>query len=223
MMKLLLITTLICLLIPVYVYAGYPLILWVLTRFKPSLQIEQRDDYPSVTLIVSCYNEADVIREKLQNCLALDYPPESIEFIVVSDGSEDSTDEVVQEFSGQGVRLLRQEGRLGKTIGLNMALTHVTSEIVVFSDANAMYSADAIKRLTGHFANDSVGYVVGAALYTDGGSGGSAHSEGLYWRYELAIKQMESNLHSVVGGDGAMYAIRTKLWEPLQQLSLIHI
>jgi len=204
-------------LVPVYVYIGYPALLWIFTRGKPAITHIREDRFPSVALIISCYNEAEVIREKLQNALELVYPEELLRIIVVSDGSDDGTDELVREFTDTRVKLIRQEGRLGKTMGLNLAMEQVSEEVTVFSDANAMYAPEAIAKLVRNLADPSVGYVVGAALYTDGSSGASAQNENLYWRYELAIKSMESRLHSVVGGDGAIYAIRTELWEPLQQ------
>ncbi|WP_246123324.1 glycosyltransferase [Marinobacter maritimus] len=216
-MTLVLLFTLLCLAVPVYVYFGYPAILWLLTRGLPDITHRRGDQKPSVALVISCYNEEDVIREKLQNALELDYPQELLQIIVVSDGSEDGTDDAVREFEREGVVLIRQEGRLGKTMGINLAMEQITADITVFSDANAMYASDAISKLVRNFADLDVGYVVGAALYTDGNQSASAHNENLYWRYELAIKAMESRLHSVVGGDGAIYAIRTKLWEPLQQ------
>lgn len=216
-MTFVLLLTILCLLIPIYVYVGYPMLLWLLTRFKPAFTHLREDAFPSVALIISCYNEADVIRAKLRNSLGLDYPDELIKVIVVSDGSNDGTDDLVRDFSDEGVTLIRQEGRLGKTMGLNLAMEKVSAEITVFSDANAIYSPDAILKLVRNFADPEVGYVVGAALYTDGDQGSSAQNENLYWRYELAIKSMESRIHSVVGGDGAIYAIRTELWEPLQQ------
>ena len=211
MTVLLVLITLLCLLIPVYVYAGYPALLWLATAGRKTTNHRQEDITPSVTLIISCYNEAGVIHEKLENALALDYPADQLTIMAVSDGSDDGTDDIVREFANKGVILIRQEGRLGKTMGLNLALEQITSEITVFSDANAMYAPDAIRKLVRNFADDEVGYVVGAALYTDGDEGASARNENLYWRYELAIKAMESRLHSVVGGDGAIYAIRTIL------------
>jgi cellulose synthase/poly-beta-1,6-N-acetylglucosamine synthase-like glycosyltransferase len=217
MIFLLMFTTLFCLLVPFYVYVGYPLLLWMLVQIKPALTHRREEITPPVTLIVSCYNEAPVIAEKLDNALSLDYPKDQLRIIAVSDGSDDGTDAIIKGYEAQGVQLIRQEGRLGKTMGLNLAMEQVSGDIVVFSDANAMYEADAIRKLVRNFADDEVGYVVGAALYTDGKEGASAHNENLYWRYELAIKAMESRLHSVVGGDGAIYAIRSALWEPLQQ------
>lgn len=217
MMVLLVLFTLLCLVIPVYVYAGYPALLWLVTFGRKTTTHRQEDITPSVTLIISCYNEAGVIREKLENALALDYPADQMTIMAVSDGSDDGTDDIVREFASKGVILVRQEGRLGKTMGLNLALEQLSSDVTVFSDANALYAPDAIGKLVRNFADEEVGYVVGAALYTDKDSGASAHNENLYWRYELAIKAMESRLHSVVGGDGAIYAIRSHLWQPLDQ------
>ncbi len=216
MTVLLILITVLCLLVPVYVYLGYPLILWLLALVVGRTRQPTGSPTPSVTLVISCYNEADVIRKKLENALALDYPPGQLQIVVVSDGSDDGTDEIVGEFEEDGVLLIRQEGRLGKTMGLNLAMESISTAFTVFSDANAMYAPDAIRNLVRHFTNEYVGYVVGAAFYTDGDAGASARNENLYWRYELAIKTMESRLHSVVGGDGAIYAIRSHLWEPLQ-------
>lgn len=218
-MSAILFATVVCFLIPVYVYLVYPVLLKVLslfTRVEP-LAVQTDDQLPSVTLIISCFNEANVIDEKLQNALDLDYPKDRLTVLVVSDGSDDDTDSIVKGFADQGVQLIRQEGRLGKTMGLNLAMESVDSDITVFSDANAMYAPDSIRKLVTHFQRSDVGYVVGAALYTDADSGASARNEGLYWRYELAIKLMESRLCSVVGGDGAIYAIRSSLWRPLDQ------
>jgi cellulose synthase/poly-beta-1,6-N-acetylglucosamine synthase-like glycosyltransferase len=213
MTTIILISTLLSLFIIVYVYAGYPLLLSFLNltlKRKPKIQ---DDSYlPNVTLLISCYNEIDIVAEKIKNSLAIDYPQNKLEIIIISDGSDDGTDDVAKSFSSEGVKLIRQEGRLGKTSAINLAMESVTSDIVVFSDANAMYSPDAVKKLVRNFASSEVGYVVGAALYTDGKTSAAAASEDIYWQYEIKLKTMESNLHSVVGGDGAIYAIRRNLF-----------
>ena len=218
MIGLVLLITILSAYLVVHVYIGYPLILWCLTKLtKGKSHIIDEGYRPSVTLLVSCYNEIDVIEEKIANCFALDYPTDKLNFIVISDGSDDGTDEAVAALSNERLSIIRQEGRLGKTSAINLAMESVSSDIVVFSDANAMYQPDAILKLVRHFADANVGYVVGAALYTDGEQSTAAASEDLYWRYEIALKKMESSLHSVVGGDGAIYAIRRNAYIPLEQ------
>jgi len=208
--------TILCLILPCYVYVGYPLLLWILNKIVKAKSVQRADITPEVALMVSCYNEADVIRAKLDNCLALNYPKDKIKIIAISDGSDDGTDEIIKEYEGLGVCLIRQEGRLGKTSGLNLGVAATSADIIVFSDANAMYDSNAIRMLTRNFNDPKVGYVVGAALYTDGDNNSAAKSEDTYWKYEVFLKQLETQLHSVVGGDGAIYAIRRELYEPLQ-------
>ncbi len=217
MITLLIVITVTALFIPVYVYIGYPVLLIILDKLAKCKALMIADIEPSVSLIVSCYNEVDVIEQKIRNCLALDYPLQQLEVIFVSDGSDDGTDERVKQYRSEGIKLIRQEGRLGKTLGLNLALAEAVGEMVVFSDANAMYKADAIKKLVRNFHDPSVGYVVGAAIYRDEEESSSGASENAYWQYEMFIKKIESKLHSVVGGDGAIYAIRKSLYESLDQ------
>ena len=205
--------TLLSFTIIVYVYIGYPMVLKVLTLIIPKNKVLFDEDFlPEVSLLISCYNEVDVVDEKIQNSFDIDYPKDKITIIIISDGSDDGTDEIAKNYASQGVKLIRQEGRLGKTSAINLAMEQVTSDFVVFSDANAMYEPSAIKKLIQNFVDEKVGYVVGAALYTDGKTSAAAASEDIYWKYELALKTMESNLHSVVGGDGAIYAIRKHLF-----------
>ena len=214
-MTLVIIITILSILIPCYVFVGYPLLLVLLSKLVKGKVVEKAQISPSVSFIVSCYNEVDVIRKKIENCLNLDYPNEKIEFVFVSDGSDDGTDEIIQEYKSSGVRLVRQEGRLGKTSGLNLAMTDLDTEIIVFSDANAIYAEDAVRQLVNNFNDPAVGYVVGAALYVDTDSSSASASEDSYWQYEMFMKNLESRLHSVVGGDGAIYAIRRELYKPL--------
>ncbi len=201
----------------VYVYAGYPILLALLARLFP--QENSRSDRFSAraSLLISAFNEAQVIGEKVENSLALDYPQGQLEIIVISDCSSDGTDEIVSGYGSRGVRLLRQPQRLGKTEGLNLAVPQAKGEILVFSDANAIYQRDAVQQLVAHFVDKEVGYVVGNARYRQiEGQVASAESEGLYWRLETWLKQKESEFGSVVGGDGAIYAIRRELFTPLR-------
>ncbi len=200
-----------------YIYFGYPLLIAFLARFFPRRTASaETADFPFVTLIVSAYNEQAVISEKLENSLALAYPPDRLQILVVSDCSTDGTDEIVLSFAERGVRLVRQPERLGKSAGLNLGVQVAGGEVLIFSDANAIYQSDAIRHLVKHFSDENVGYVVGNARYVESSAlVSSAQSEGLYWRFETWLKKKESEFGSVVGGDGAIYAIRRALFFPL--------
>lgn len=198
-----------------YVYAGYPAALWVLAAIGGARRVHTGADLPTVTLLISAYNEDDVIAAKLENTLSLDYPPERLQILVVSDASDDQTDAIVASFESRGVTLLRMPERSGKTLGLNAALAEATGAVVVFSDANAMYERDAVRMLVRNFADAEVGAVVGESGYT-APSRESQRSEGAYWKYETFIKRYESILGSVVGGDGAVYSIRRSLFVPMR-------
>ena len=198
----------------VYVYVGYPLLLYVIARSRSEKIPAEPVDLPSVSLLISAYNEEACIAEKLRNSLSLNYPPGKLEIIVISDASSDATDAIVGEFDDEGVRLLRMQDRSGKTLGLNAAVEQASGDIVVFSDANAIYDSDAINALARRFVDPGIGAVIGEQKYVDGDSE-SGKNESLYWRYETAIKELESAWGSVVGGDGAIYAVRSDLYEPM--------
>jgi cellulose synthase/poly-beta-1,6-N-acetylglucosamine synthase-like glycosyltransferase len=200
-----------------YVVAGYPLLMRLLVAVRGARPVRQADITPALSFVISAYNEADVIREKLENALGLDYPADRREIVVISDCSDDGTDDIVREFSGRGVRLLRQDERKGKTAGLNMAVPLLTGDIVVFSDANAIYNSDALRKLVRNFADERVGYVTGEARYQIGGAAAADAGERVYWNYEIELKRLETQLGSMVGGDGAIYAIRRPLWRTLPQ------
>ena len=200
----------------IYIYIGFPILLFVFSKLIRCNKISKAHNRPSVTLLISCYNEEDIIGDKIFNSLNLEYPANKLEIVVISDGSTDRSDSIVMEFEKNGVRLIRQEGRLGKTCGLNLGMSQIKNEIVVFSDANAMYEKTALIHLVENFNDTKVGYVVGRALYAEANSTSAGLSESSYWNYEIWIKKLESKIHSVVGGDGAIYAIRRELYEPLR-------
>ena len=201
----------------VYSYAGYPVVLGLLAKLAPrKTSAIDFSELPTVTLLISAYNERPVIAAKIENSLALDYPKDRLEILVISDCSDDGTDEEVQRFASAGVRLVRQNERRGKSAGLNLGVAQARGQILVFSDANAMYHADAIRQLVPHFADPQVGYAVGNARYIEKASDTqAAEAEGLYWKLETWLKKKESVFYSVVGGDGAIYAIRRELYRPL--------
>jgi cellulose synthase/poly-beta-1,6-N-acetylglucosamine synthase-like glycosyltransferase len=198
-----------------YVLVGYPLLLRLLVAIRGPRTVQQADILPGVSFIISAYNEAAVIRGKLENALAFDYPSAKREIVVISDCSDDDTDEIVKGFADRGVGLVRTPAREGKTAGLNYTIPNLTGEIVVFSDANAMYEPDALRMLVRNFADPTVGYVTGEARYLKTGEAAADVGERAYWGYEMQMKRLETQLGSMVGGDGAIYAIRRSLWRPL--------
>jgi len=207
----------ICVTLILWVYAGYPFFLLLVTRLTKGQPVRRNAITPPVTLIISAYNEGRVIRRKLENSLALDYPRDRLEIMVVSDGSDDDTDGIVKEYASRGVRLLRMRERGGKTVGLNAAVPQARGEIVIFSDANALYHRLAVRNLVRNFADPEVGCVTGESRYEiEENAADSTASENLYWRYELALKKMETKIGSLVGGDGAIYAIRQSLFRSMR-------
>ncbi len=197
----------------VYAYLGYPLVLKILSYFI-SVPVKKAAFNPLVTLIISVYNEENVIAEKIENSLTLDYPKDRLEIMVVSDSSTDRTDEIAKEYECQGVKTLRIEGRLGKTSCLNKAVPEAKGEIIVFSDANSVYDKSAIEEIVANFADRSVGCVTGYTKYFSKSI--MVESVGLYAYLEKKTKELESMLGSCVGADGAIFAIRKELYQPLK-------
>jgi cellulose synthase/poly-beta-1,6-N-acetylglucosamine synthase-like glycosyltransferase len=203
-----------------YIYVGYPVLLRFLAWAFPKRHCTDESHEPTVALIISAYNEDRVIAAKIENALQLDYPKEKLKIFVVSDCSSDQTDAIVRLYQSRGVVLVRTSERRGKTAGLNVAMTQVESEIVVFSDANAMYETSALRKLVRHFRDEKVGYVVGHAKYEGGDFTAGGICEDAYWNFEVRLKKWESDFSSVVGGDGAIYAIRSTLYEPLRETDI---
>lgn len=205
----------------IYPYTIYPLLLFIFAKISSGDKDSTSDsgEMPHVTLIISAYNEEDVIERKLINSVELNYPPEKLEIIAVSDASTDGTDELIKKYAARysNINLMRQDNRMGKTSGLNRAVRGAVGDIIVFSDANSIYDKDAIAELIKYFSRPDVGYVMGAALYNVDKNSAAAESEGLYWKFELFLKEWESKFHSVVGGDGAIYAIRKELYWDLEE------
>ena len=199
----------------IYTYLGYPLVLKILSRFI-SVPVEKAAFNPSVTLIISVYNEEKVIAEKIENSLSLDYPKDRLEIMIVSDSSTDRTDEIAKEYEYQGVKILRIEGRVGKTSCLNRAVPEAKGGIIIFSDANSIYDKDAIRKIVANFVDNRVGCVTGYTRYISKGSSTMVESVGLYARLEKKTKELESMLGSCVGADGAIFAIRKELYRPLK-------
>lgn len=196
-------------------YAGYPLALFFFSLFFKSKVKKDENFLPEVSLLIAAYNEEEGIALKIKNSLELDYPKDKLEIVVVSDGSTDRTDEIVKSFEAQGVRLFRVEGRVGKTEARNQAVLAMRREIIVFSDATAVYEKNVIKKMVRNFADPSVGMVSGNLTYFDKSQGSMGLATKLYWKYESAIKRAQSRLHTLTGAVGCINAFRRKLYHVL--------
>ena len=197
-----------------YTYLLYPGLLWLLTLGRRASTAGDPDQWPSVSLIICAYNEADVIAAKVENALGLNYPVSRLQVVVVCDSCDDGTDEIVAGYADCGVELVQLEGRSGKTTGQNAGVRHATGEYLVFTDANSMYEPESLKALVRPFGDPTVGCVCGQLRYVNPG-GGAGKGEGFYWRYEQFLKRRESLLGSLVGANGSIYAVRRELFEEL--------
>jgi len=197
----------------VYTHLGYPLLLWALRagRSAPAPPAEP-DPLPGVSVIVAAHNEERSILEWVRSTLAFDYPRDRLEIIVASDGSTDHTLEWAAK-AGADVYLDLPRG--GKLAALNAAVERAGGEIVAFSDANSRWEPNALRRLVARLADPEVGYVCGLVEFT--APAGTSNQEGLYWRYEMAVREMESELAGVTAGNGAINAVRRAAYVPLSE------
>jgi hypothetical protein len=189
----------------VHTHAGYALVLTLLARLRPSSEPPPLSELPRVSLVVSAYDEEDVIERKVRNALALDYPRDRLELIVTSDGSSDRTVELAR---AAGADLVLDLPRGGKVRAQDRAVERAAGEIVAFSDANTLLEPDALRRLVEPFADPKVGYVCGQVRFEET----AANQEGAYWRYEMAVRALESRLGGVTGGNGGLYATRKEAY-----------
>jgi hypothetical protein len=186
----------------VYVYAGYPVLLAAWARLRARPIARDAAHRPRVSLIVPAYNEAGVIAAKLRNCRELEYPPDLLEVIVVADGSTDETAALAE--AEPGTCVLHRPERAGKAAAINRGAAAAGGDVLVFSDANNHYAPWTLRALVEPFADPAVGYVCGQVRF----DGGVANQEGAYWRYEIAIRALESRLAGVTAGNGGLYATR---------------
>jgi cellulose synthase/poly-beta-1,6-N-acetylglucosamine synthase-like glycosyltransferase len=193
-----------------YPIVGYPLVLSAIALLRPR-PVRRGEWTPSVTILVPAYNEAACIAGTIENKLALDYPAERLEITVVSDASEDGTDDIVRRYADRGVKLLRTAVRQGKAAALNEAIRHANGEIVVFSDANSTFAVDAVRRMVENFTDPRVGYVTGNLQYLHGEEA-SGRGSGAYMRYENWLRRIETRVDSVIGVNGGVDAMRRRLY-----------
>ncbi len=204
----------ICLSFILYTYFGYPLFLKFMASAR-TIRFKYEDITPYVSFVIAAYNEEKSIEKKIQNTLELDYPEEKLEIIITSDGSTDRTDEIVRGYADRGVRLIRAEDRNGKTAGRNISLPEARGEIIIFSDATGIYEKNAIKELVRNFADERVGCAAGALKYVNASGSSVGTGEGLYWKYEVMLRKLESSLGNLTAVSGSIYAFRKKLYKPI--------
>lgn len=197
-----------------YVYALYPLLVYLVSVAFPR-PVKTDKIEPRVTILITAFNEEAALAEKLDNTLQINYPANKLEIIVASDGSTDATDDIAKTFESRGVKLFRQEGRVGKTVTQNNAVEQATGEIILFSDATTIYSADVLDHLLPKFADDSVGCVAGRLVYLADKNSNVGKAAQSYWGYETFIKTAESRACSLIGASGCLYAVRKLAYKPM--------
>jgi cellulose synthase/poly-beta-1,6-N-acetylglucosamine synthase-like glycosyltransferase len=192
----------------VWTHIGYPLAIAAWARLRP-WQVAEGPILPSVSLIVPAHNEEQVIGDKLDNILALDYPRELLELVVTSDASSDRTHQIVAGYAGRGVRLIECP-RGGKVAAQDRAVAETTGDLVAFGDANVLWEPDALRELVKPFADPRVGMACGYVRLVN--PTGGTNQEGVYWRYEMWLRAHESRVHSITGSNGAIYAARREAY-----------
>jgi cellulose synthase/poly-beta-1,6-N-acetylglucosamine synthase-like glycosyltransferase len=197
-----------------YTYAGYPLLLALVSRVR-SRPVLRAEWLPRVSVIITAYNEERDLSAKLDNTLLLDYPSDKLEIIVASDCSTDRTDEIAREYASRGVRLHRQAERLGKTSAQNAAVELARGEVILFSDATTLYNPDVLRVMLPNFADASVGCVAGRLIYVDPASSSVGEGARSYWNYETFLKRHESRIFSLIGASGCLYAVRRSAYVPM--------
>lgn len=202
-----------------YSYIGYGILIWLFLKIKrlfgkPAEAHMQPVFEPRVTLVVASYNEAEVLTQKIQNSLDLDYPEDKLQIYFITDGSNDNSTEIIS--AHPRIKLFFKPEREGKVAAINRVMPFVTTPIVVFSDANTFLNKGCIREIVKHYSNEKTGAVAGEKKVLDLNKTGDAASagEGLYWKYESFLKKLDAEFYSVVGAAGELFSIRTELFEP---------
>jgi biofilm PGA synthesis N-glycosyltransferase PgaC len=208
----------------VYTFVGYGFFLFILVKIKglfiKPFRFKDEFPLPTVTVMVAAYNEEDIIEEKIENTLALDYPKDKIQLIFITDGSSDRTEEIISGFNE--VTLLHEDIRSGKMAAIKRAIPYITGEITVFTDANTFLNKEAINELVKHYQNPKVGAVAGEKrILVEESADASSAGEGFYWKYESKLKKWDYELYSNVGAAGELFSIRTALYQPVESDTII--
>lgn len=210
-----------------YTYVGYGIVAWILVKVLRSNDVPavtQSDYYPNVTMIIPAYNERDYLTQKLQNCLAQDYPAQNLHLLFVVEGSTDGSEEYLEEQKKTLPNLSIISGleRMGKIAAMNKAMHGVETPITIFTDANTQLNPEAVSRIVKRFECADVGAVTGEKrIQLQGQEAAAGSGEGLYWRYESFLKKLDAQLHTIVGAAGELFSIRTELYEPVEADTLL--
>lgn len=201
-----------------YCYIGYGILVFLITGirtfFVSARAAKSVEEKISVTLIVTAYNEASILEEKIENTLAINYPADKLQLFFITDGSIDGSQQIIQQYPS--ITLLHQPERKGKYAAIKRAMRLVTTPVVIFSDANTMLNEDCINKIVPHYRNEKTGGVAGEkkiAIRKNLSALGEA--EGLYWKYESVMKKADAVLHTVIGAAGELFSIRTSLFKAL--------
>jgi cellulose synthase/poly-beta-1,6-N-acetylglucosamine synthase-like glycosyltransferase len=208
----------------VYTYFGYGALLFILISVKRLFKkppIYSNDfEFPTVTLLIAAYNEETLIVEKIHNTLALAYPKEKLQVIVITDGSTDLTRSKVSEF--KNIVSLHKNERAGKMAAIKRAVPYISGEVIVFTDANTFLNKLAVKELVKHYQNVQVGAVAGEKrILVEESADASSAGEGFYWKYESLLKRWDYEMYSNVGAAGELFSIRTELFVPIEADTII--
>ena len=207
-----------------YTFFGYGILLFVLVKIKRLFSRDNKPQYafeelPSCTLVVAAYNEEDFIEQKIANTLALRYPAGKLQLIFITDGSTDRSPEIVSQYPG--ITLLHKPERSGKIAAVHRAIEHISTDLIVFTDANTFLNPDALFYLCRHYADAKVGAIAGEKRVMIEASADATAGEGIYWKYESKLKAWDSELYSVVGAAGELFCIRQALYEPVPSNSIL--
>jgi len=216
-----------CLFLVFYTYLGYGILMcflvWLKEKFGKDVSGQKMvsdEDLPEITLFITAYNEEEIVAEKMANTSALDYPKSKLKILWVIDGSNDSTIDRLKGYDG--VDVLHEPERKGKTAAINRGMQHVATSLVVFCDANSMLNQQALRIISALFMNSSVGCVSGEKrIAVEEGDGVSSKGESAYWKYESFLKSLDSRFYSAVGAAGELFAIRKELFEPMPEDTLL--
>lgn len=214
----------ICFTVVVYTYVGYPLILYatlsIRKLFSPKKREKDTSFEPEVCFFVTAYNEKNYVNQKIENTFQLDYPREKIQYIWVTDGSDDGTPDLLREY--EGIEVYHEPARRGKMHAMNRGMQFVKAPIVIFSDTNTRLNREAIREIVACFSLPETGCVAGEKRIVEKEADAAAGAgEGLYWKYESWIKRMDAELNSAVGAVGELFAIRTELFEEVENDTIL--